>query len=73
MLGTWASVAAVARFWSTGSVVVAHRLSCLQHGGLSPRLLRWQVDSLPLSYQGSPRDTLFFTKHNAAGVLQAFA
>ena len=46
--------------WSTGSVVVAHRLSCSAARrifldlGLNPCLLHWQVDSLPLSHQGSP-------------------
>ena len=43
-----------------GSVVVAHWVSCSMacgiflHQGSSPCLLRWQVDSLPLSHQGSP-------------------
>ena len=45
---------------STGSVVVAHRLSCsaacgvLLDQGLNLYLLHWQADSLPLSHQGSP-------------------
>ena len=43
----------------TGSVVAAHGLSCSAVCGsfldqkTNPCLLRWQVDSLPLSYQGS--------------------
>ena len=45
---------------STGSVIVAHKLSCfMAHGifpdqGLNLCLLHWQGDSLPLSPQGSP-------------------
>ena len=48
------------RLQSTGSVVVAHRLSCssacgvFPDQGLNPCVLHWQVDSLPLSNQGSP-------------------
>ena len=53
------------RFHSWGvlehnSIVVAHGLSCptasgiFPNQGLSPCLLHWQVDSLPLSCQGSP-------------------
>ena len=45
---------------STGSVVVAHGLSCPVVLGIFPAqgwnlcLLHWQADSLPLSHQGSP-------------------
>ena len=45
---------------SLGSVVVGHRLSfptawgVFPDQGLNPCLLHWQVDSLPLSHQGSP-------------------
>ena len=45
----------------TGSVDVAHRLSCstacqvFPAEGSSPWPLRWQADSLPLSHQGSPQ------------------
>ena len=45
---------------STGSIVVAHRLSCSESCEIFPNqgsnlcLLRWQADSLPLSHQGSP-------------------
>ena len=48
-LGYMGSVVAVSRFWSTGSVVVAHRLSCskacgiLLDQGSNPCLLHWQV------------------------------
>ena len=55
-----ASVVAVPRFKNTGSVVVAHGLSCSSACGIfpdqrsNPCLLHWQVDSLPLSHQGSP-------------------
>ena len=46
--------------WSTGSIVVAHGLSHFTACGIFPNqgsnlcLLHWQVDSLPLSHQGSP-------------------
>ena len=58
--GTWPSAAAASGFQSTGSVVAANGLSCSAAGGifldqrsnLCP--LHWQVDSLPLSHQGSP-------------------
>jgi len=45
--------------WSTGSIVVAHGLSCPTSCGIFPDpglklcLLHWQADSLPLSHQGS--------------------
>ena len=48
----------------TGSIVVVLRLSCsaaheiFLDQGSNPCLLHWQVDSLPLSYQGSPPLTL---------------
>ena len=47
------------------SVAVAHRLSCsMSRGifldqGLNPCLLHWQIDSLPLSHQGSPEGKFF--------------
>jgi len=50
---------------NTGSVVVAHGLSCsaacriFPDQGSNPCYLRWQVDSLPLSHQGSPRILIF--------------
>ena len=59
-LGAVGSVVAAPGFWSTGSVVVAPRLSCptvcgvFLDQGSNPCLLRWQVVSLPLSHQGSP-------------------
>ena len=62
-LGMWASIAVVPRLQSTGSIVVAHRLSSytacgiLPDQGSNPCLLLWQVDSLPLSQQGSPPTT----------------
>ena len=51
--------------WSTGSVVVAHGLSCPAECGtflgqgknLSP--LCWQMDSQPLDHQGSPQKDMF--------------
>ena len=48
------------RLQSTGSIVVAQGLRCslacgvFPDQGLNPCLLHWQVDSLPLSNQGSP-------------------
>ena len=58
--GMRASIVAAPRLPGTGSVVVAHRLSFSEACGifldqlLNWHLLLWQVDSLPLSYQGSP-------------------
>ena len=60
-LGGVGSGVAAPRLQSTGSVLVAHGLSCLAacgifpHQGSNPCLLHWQVNSLPLSHQGSPR------------------
>ena len=56
----WAPVVRASGLWSTGLVVVVHGLSCSVAGGVfpdqrsNPCLLLWQVDSLPLSHQGSP-------------------
>ena len=56
-----ASLVAAPRLYSTGSVVVACGISCSAAGGILPDqgsnlwLLHWQVDSLPLSPQESPR------------------
>ena len=67
-LGSWASVAAAPRLQSTVSIVVAQRLSCSTTCGIfldqgsNPCLLHWQVDSLPLSHQGSPSWGLFISK-----------
>ena len=58
-LGTGASVLAASRSYHAGSNAV-QRLNCsaacgiFPEKGLSPCLLHYQVDSLPLSYQGSP-------------------
>ena len=57
--GTWASVAVITGLSSTGSVVVACRLSCsVMYGifldqGLNLCLLHWHMDSLSLSHLGS--------------------
>ena len=46
--------------WSTGLIVVVHELSCSMACGIfldqgsNLCLLHWQVDSLPVSCQGSP-------------------
>ena len=46
--------------WSTASIAVASRPSgpaacgIFPDQGLNPWLLHWQMDSLPLSHQGSP-------------------
>ena len=58
--GTRALAVAVPGLQSTGSIVVAHGLTCSTPGGIFPEqgsnscLLHWQVESLPLSHQGSP-------------------
>ena len=55
------SVAVACRLKSTGSVLMMHRLCCSAACGIfpdqgsNPCLLHWQADSLPVSYQGSPR------------------
>ena len=55
-----AFVVMVPRFQSTGSIAVVHRLSCSMSCGIfldqgsNLCLLHLQVDSLPLSHQGSP-------------------
>ena len=55
---------AVHGFWSTGSMVVAHGLSCsvayriFLDQRLNPGLLLWQADSLPLSHQKSPLSSI---------------
>ena len=68
-LGLVGSVVATPRLRHSGSVVVAHRLSCpVSRGifldqGLNLRLLHWQTASLPLSHQGSPY-CLFDNSHS---------
>ena len=62
ILGVCASVVVAPSLQSTGSIVV-YRLSCSAACGifpeeLNPCLLHWQVDSLPLSDQGSPTQTV---------------
>ena len=58
---------AVPGLQSTGSIVVRHGLSCSEACEIFPDqgsnlcLLHWQVDSLPLSHQGSPW-TWYFKK-----------
>ena len=67
LLIAMASLLVAPGLWSTGSIVVAHRLrgsmACgiVPDQGLNPRLLHWQVDSLPLSHQGSPTQSLLCT------------
>ena len=71
------SVAAVPRLQSTGSIVMAHRLSCSEACGIfsdqgwNPCLLHWQVDSLPLSHQGNP--TMMSYPQIVSGCVQSFA
>ena len=56
------------RLQSTGSVVVAHRLShsmacgIFSDKGLNPCFLPWQAYSLPLSHQGSPKGDLILSE-----------
>ena len=63
--GLWASVVEAPGSWSTGSIVVAHGLSCSEACGifldqsLTLCLLHWQVDSLPLSHQEIPQFSHF--------------
>ena len=58
--GIWALEVVIPGLQSTGSIVVAHRLSCSVTCGIFPDqgsipcLLHLQADSLPLSHQGSP-------------------
>jgi len=58
---TWALYLRFPGSMSTGSTVEVHGLrnsvACgiFQDQGSNPRLLHWQVDSLPLSHQGSPQ------------------
>ena len=76
-LGCVGSIVVAPGLQSTGSVVVAHGLSCSVARGIvldqrsNPCLLYWQVESLPLSHQGSPLAnisvhiflSLFLSKH----------
>ena len=49
-----------------GSIVVSHKVNCSKARGISPNqgpnpcLLRWQVDSLSLSHEGSPPSTTYY-------------
>ena len=71
-LGTQASAAVAPELWSTGSIVVAYRLSFSKACGIFPDqglklcLPHWQVDSLPLSHQESPGKSLL--KDNSSSV-----
>ena len=62
--GALASVVAVSELQHTGSVVVAHWISCSVACGIfpgqgqNPCLLHWQADSILLSHQGSPRSQI---------------
>ena len=55
------SVIVAPRLESTGSIVVAHGLSCSTPSGIfpdqgsNPCLLPWQADSLPLIHKGTPK------------------
>ena len=75
--GTQASAVAALGLQSTGSTVVAHRLSCsvaceiFLNQGPNLCLLHWQADSLPLSHQGSPALSLSFAFVCTCGVLLA--
>ena len=59
------SVSAAPRLQSTSSIVVMRGIICSMNCGICPDqgsnlcLLHWQVDSLPLCYQGSPKCALF--------------
>ena len=62
------SAVAVPGFLSTVSIAVVHWLSCSVTRGVflyqesNPGLLHGRVDSLPLSHQGSPQDTVLIKK-----------
>ena len=64
------SVVVTPRLYGTGSVVVAHWLSCSlacevflgQESKLC--VLQWQAESLPLSHQGSPPDSILYVLTN---------
>ena len=65
--GARVSVAVAPGLQSAGSGAVVHRLGgstargIVPDQGLNPRLLHWQVDSLPLSQQGSSKAySIFF-------------
>ena len=61
----WTSVVVAPGLLSTSSVVVAHGFSCSKScgifpdQGLNPCPLQRQVDSFPLSHEGSPTITYF--------------
>ena len=61
-----ASIVLAPGLQSTGSVVVAHGLSCslacgiFPNQGLDPCPLYWQTDSHPLHHQGSPISTFSY-------------
>ena len=52
---------------SSNLMILAHRFSCFSACGVfpgrgaNPCLLHWQADSLPLSHQGSPQQTLLIS------------
>ena len=71
------SAVEVPGLWSTGSIVVVHRLSCFAPGGIFPGLgmnwcvLHWQVDSLPLSHQRSPVHPLLYAVSTCGNTVQS--
>ena len=71
----WASAVAGPGLSSTGSIVVAHGLSCSTACGVFPDqgsnlcLLHWQADSYPVYHQGSPGLCLFDIIALNAGLL----
>ena len=66
-----ASLVVERRLWDTGSIAVAHGLSCSMAcgiflaQGLNPCLLHWQAASLPLSHQGSPALSFYLCQYCA--------
>ena len=58
------SVIVASGLWSVTEKVVVHSLSCFAacrifpDQGLNPRPLHWQVNSLPLSHKGNPKDVV---------------
>ena len=75
------SIVAFPRLQSTSSIVVAHGLSCFMTCGIfldqglnrNPCLLHQQVNSLPLSHQGSPLLSLSsFSSQSFSCIIQVY-
>ena len=73
----WAQQLPLPGSQSTGSVVVAHGFSCFEACGIFPDrgsnlcLLHWQMDSLPLSHEESPKNFFNEKKYEDHAVTDA--